>query len=73
MKVVITDFLVADCEFSGKSGAECVRAFLDDVTPEAVISTAELIKWLRFKKKQEEKQNVNKCRAPPTRATAEPS
>lgn len=52
MKVVITDFLIADCELCGKSGVECVKATLDPQTPEAVISTAELVKVLRFQKTQ---------------------
>ena len=71
MKVVISDFLTAECEFSGKSDAECVSVCLDDATPEAVISTAELIKWLRFKKKQEEKQQDNKRAVARTRQPAD--
>jgi hypothetical protein len=56
MNVIITDFLTGDCEFSGRSNTDCVRVALDESTPEAVISTAELIKWLRFKKRQEDKR-----------------
>ena len=71
MKVVISDFLTAECEFSGKSDAECVCVCLDETTPEAVISTAELFKWLRFKKKQEEKQQDSKRAVPRSRQPAE--
>ena len=56
MHVVITDFVTAECEFSGRSAIECVLVSLDEATPQAVISTGELVKWLRFQKKQEEKR-----------------
>lgn len=55
MNVVIHDLVTGECEFSGKSDVECVRVTLDEQTPEAVISTTELVKLLRFKKKQEAK------------------
>ena len=55
MNVRIFDFLKGDCEISGKGDVDCVRVALDDATPEAVISVTELVKILRFKKRQEEK------------------
>lgn len=56
MHVVITDFVTGECEFTGKADVECVRVRLDEASPDAVVSTAELIRLLRFKKKQLEKQ-----------------
>ena len=56
MNIVISDFLVADCELTSKSEVECVRVRLDDASPEAVIATSELVRLLRFQKKQNDKQ-----------------
>ncbi len=55
MNIVITDLLTSECELTGKSDAECVRVVLDEDSPEAVIATSELIRLLRFHKKQHDK------------------
>ncbi len=52
MRVVITDLLTAECELTGKANVECVRVQLDESTPEMVIQPNEMIRLLRFKKKQ---------------------
>lgn len=54
MKVVITDFFVGDCEWTQKSDVEVVRVQLNE-QPELVIAATELIRWLRFTKRQFEK------------------
>ena len=54
MRVVITDLLTSSCELSGKSDVECIRVQLDESTPEMVVMPAELLRLLRFKKKQQE-------------------
>ena len=63
MNVVIHDLVSGECELSGKANVECVRVSFDEKTPEAIISTAEFVKLLRFKKKQEEKKDLP--RSPP--------
>ena len=55
MNVVIHDLVSGECELSGKTNVECVRVSFDEKTPEAIISTAEFVKLLRFKKKQASK------------------
>ena len=57
MNVVIHDLVSGECELSGKANVECVRVTFDEKTPEAIISTAEFVKLLRFKKKQEENKD----------------
>jgi len=52
MRVVITDLLTGDCELTGRSGVECVRVQMDEATPEIVMLPSELVRLLRFKKKQ---------------------
>lgn len=59
LKVVITDFLVSECELTGKADTECVRVKLQDDSPEAVIATSELVRLLRFQKKQHDKQTTS--------------
>ncbi len=58
MNVVIHDLVSGECELSGKANVECVRVTLDEKTPEAIISTAEFVKFLRFKNKQESKNGA---------------
>ena len=67
MRAVITDLFTGECELTGKSGAECVRVQLDDAAPEAVIATSELIRLLRFQKKQHDKQAESASRKEPPR------
>lgn len=55
MRVVISDLATGECELTGKSDVECVRVMLDEASPEAVIATSELIRLLRFQKKQHDK------------------
>lgn len=57
MKVWITDFFKGECELTGKADVECVRVRLDDAAPEAVIAATELVRLLRFHRKQQEKQD----------------
>ncbi len=64
MNVVIHDLVSGECELSGKSNVECVRVTLDEKTPEAVISTAEFVKLLRFKKKQASKGDADRAPSP---------
>lgn len=64
MNVVIHDLVSGECELSGKANVECVRVTLDEKTPEAVISTAEFVKLLRFKKKQESKNGAPRSAQP---------
>ena len=55
LNIVITDLEPSsECELTGKTG-ECVRVQLDPTTPEAVISTKELLRLLRFRKTQQNK------------------
>lgn len=56
MRVLITDLFMGECELTGKTDAECVRVKLDEAAPEAVLATSELIRLLRFQKKQHDKQ-----------------
>lgn len=56
MKVIISDLLMGECELTGKGDVECVRVKLDETAPEAVIATSELIRLVRFQKKQNAKQ-----------------
>jgi hypothetical protein len=56
VKIVITDLLVSECELTGKPDVECVRVRLDDASPEAVIAASEVMRLIRFKKKQLDKQ-----------------
>ncbi len=60
MRVLITDLLTTECELTGKSDAECVRVVLDEESPEAVIATSELIRLLRFRKKQCDKVEASR-------------
>ena len=53
MRVVITDLSTGKCELTGRSNVEVVRVRLDEATPEVLITPNELVKLLRFKKKQE--------------------
>jgi hypothetical protein len=53
MRVVITDLLTGDCELTGRSNVEVVRVQLDEATPEVNVTTKELVKLLRLKKRQE--------------------
>jgi hypothetical protein len=53
MRVVISDLLTGDCEMTGRAGVEVVRVQLDEATPEVLITTKELAKLLRLKKRQE--------------------
>lgn len=57
MKVVITDLLVGECELTGKPDVDCVRVRLDEASPEAVIAASEVMRLIRFKKKQLDKQS----------------
>ena len=61
MRVLITDLLTTECELTGKSDAECVRVVLDEESPEAVIATSELIRLLRFRKKQCDKVEASRA------------
>ena len=70
MNVVIHDLVTAECELSGKANVECVRVTLDEKTPEAIISTAEFVKFLRFKKKQESKNGAPRAAQPAGRSDA---
>ena len=56
MKVLITDLFTGECELTGKNDVECVRVQLDEAAPVAVIATSELVRLLRFSKKQHDKQ-----------------
>jgi hypothetical protein len=55
MKVLISDLFVGDCKLTQKTGVEVVRIRLDESQPESVIAAAELLRLLRFTKKQNEK------------------
>lgn len=56
LHVIITDLLPnGDCELTGKSGVECVRARFDESTPEAVICSKEFMRVVRFRKTQQDK------------------
>lgn len=58
MKALIVDLLdTADCEVSGKTNTECLRVRFDG-QPEAVVTAAELVKMLRFAKRQEAKASA---------------
>ena len=70
MNVVIHDLVSGECELSGKSNVECVRVTLDEGTPEAVISTAEFVKFLRFKKKQASKNAAPRFVQPASKSDA---
>lgn len=61
MRVLITDLFTGDCELTGKCDAECVRVVLDEAAPEAVIATSELIRLLRFQKKQHDKAGASRA------------
>lgn len=61
MRVLITDLLTTECELTGKCDVECVRVVLDEESPEAVIATSELIRLLRFRKKQCDKAEASKA------------
>ena len=56
MQAIITGLFEGECELTGKTDVECFRVRLDDASPEAVIATSELVRLLRFQKKQDEKQ-----------------
>ena len=70
MNVVIHDLVSGECELSGKSNVECVRVTFDEKTPEAVISTAEFVKLLRFKKKQASKNAAPRSSQPAGKSDA---
>ena len=53
MRVIVSDLVNGDCELTGRSNIEVVRVQLDDATPEVFITTKELVKLLRLKKRQE--------------------
>jgi hypothetical protein len=53
MRVIISDLVTGDCELTGRSNVEVVRVQLDEATPEVFITTKELAKLLRLKKRQE--------------------
>ena len=61
MKIVITDLFTGECELTGKNDAECVRVVLDEESPESVIATSELIRLLRFRKKQCDKVEASRA------------
>ena len=61
MRVLITDLFTSECELTGKSDAECVRVVLGEQSPEAVIATSELIRLLRFTKRQHDKSGAVKA------------
>ena len=56
MRVLITDLFTGECELTGKKDAECVRVKLDETAPDAVIAIQELLRLLRFQKRQNDKQ-----------------
>ena len=58
MRVVVSDLFVGDCELTQKSGCEVACVQLDG-QPETVIAASELIRWLRFTKKQLEKVSAS--------------
>jgi hypothetical protein len=50
MKVVITDFVVGDCDLSGTLGEEVSRVQLAEGEPEVNLASAKLFKQLKPKK-----------------------
>ena len=65
MNVIIKELKEGTCEYSGKTG-ECVIVSLDEDTPDALISTGEFWRLVRFRQRQMEKKNT----ADATRKTA---
>lgn len=61
MRVVITNLFTAECELTGKE-TECVELHLNESQkrPPAIIAAGELLKFIRFTKTQEEKQESAK-------------
>jgi hypothetical protein len=55
MKLIISDFVVATCDLTGKENVECLKVQLDDGLSEVNCVPAELIKLVRLRKKQEAK------------------
>lgn len=55
MKVVVKELKEGTCEYSGKSG-ECVVVSLDEDTPDALISTSEFWRLVRFRQRMKEKR-----------------
>ncbi len=53
MRVIIIDVVNATCDLTGRENVECLRVQLDDSTPEIFCVSAELIKLLRLRKKQD--------------------
>lgn len=53
MKVLVSDLFVGDCEFSQKTGVEVVRVQFEE-RPEVTVNAADLLRLLRFHKKQSE-------------------
>ena len=54
MHVLITELIASgNCELTGKTDVECVRVRLDESSQEMLVRPAELLKLLRFKRRQE--------------------
>jgi len=71
MNVIIKELKEGTCEYSGKTG-ECVIVSLDEDTPDALISTGEFWRLVRFRQRQMEKKNTPDATGKTARAAQTP-